>query len=220
MLAASHLRPVLFFQHCDARATQVVSSATHSITHQQAPPSTFVANTVCVEQVTSCAHYRSTWMHSVEGHAYLGIQAVHGTRGDDIPAPMDQESSDIHVFRSGCASTAFTPITTQRDTSNNMNQAYDLSFLLYLVQTCHLITRGGWARANIRGSGQIVHDAGQDMWRAAECSRVFPAFDASSLRQECVPMSATNAPAVPDCANFVRRNHRFTLHYCIDSLRT
>ena len=140
-------------------------------------------------------------MHGVEGQSYLGIQAVKGTRGDDIPTPLGQESSDVHVFRSGCASAAFAPMTTQQDPSSNMSGAYDLSFLLYLVQTCHLIARGGWVRANIRGSGQIVHNAGQDMWQAAECSRVFPNFDASSLRRECVPMSATNAPAVPDCAN-------------------
>lgn len=188
------------FQHCDVRAAQVVSSPIRTSTCQQVSSSTFVANTYCVEQVTSCAHYRSTWMQSVEGQAYLGIQAVKGTRGDDIPAPLDLESSDVHVFRSGCVSAAFTPVATQQDPSSNMNRAYDLSFLLYLVQTCHLIARGGWVRANIRGSGQIVNYAGQDMWQAADCPRVFPKFDVSSLRRECVPMSATNAPAVPDCA--------------------
>lgn len=55
-------------------------------------------------------------------------------------------------------------------------QVYDFSFLLYLAQSCHLMTVGGWHAENMRGSGQITQKLPEDMWQATGCAQIFPGF--------------------------------------------
>ena len=84
------------------------------------------------------------------------------------------------LFYSRCASTM--DLSAQHPA---VDQIYDFSFMMYLAQTCHMITEGGWFRDNVRGSGQILHDDPTAMWHAAGCAKLFVGFNATFTAPKC-----------------------------------
>jgi hypothetical protein len=127
----------------------------------------------------------------------MAIQEVEGvTELYAIPTALHgAEDNRTHLFRSGCASTM--DLTAQHP---SVEEIHDFSFLLYLAQTCHMITQGGYFLENIRGSGQILHDDPVAMWNAAGCEEIYPGFNASAsdceMKEGVVVGSAVIAQAV------------------------
>lgn len=49
--------------------------------------------------------------------------------------------------------------------------------MIYLAQTCRMMTQGGFFKNNVKGSGQIADAAPATMWRAAGCDDIYPGYD-------------------------------------------
>ena len=59
-----------------------------------------------------------------------------------------------------------------------MNTAPTLiRYMLYLAQTCRMMTEDGYFKDNIKGSGQIADGDPASMWRAAGCFDIYPGYD-------------------------------------------
>jgi hypothetical protein len=69
-------------------------------------------------------------------------------------------------------------LTTRHPT---VDQVHDFSFMLYLAQTCRMITEGGYFKNNVHGSGQIRDGSRPAMWQQAGCSQIFPGFDVDNV---------------------------------------
>jgi hypothetical protein len=49
--------------------------------------------------------------------------------------------------------------------------------MVYLAQTCRMITMGGYFKNNVEGSGQITDALPATMWRQVGCDDIYPGYD-------------------------------------------
>ena len=55
--------------------------------------------------------------------------------------------------------------------------SFIIRYMIYLAQTCRMITQGGYYKSNVKGSGQIPDAAPATMWRQAGCDDIYPGYD-------------------------------------------
>ena len=63
----------------------------------------------------------------------------------------------------------------------------EIRYMIYLAQTCRMITEGGFFKNNVKGSGQIADAHPAEMWRAAGCADIYPDYDGLSLARSLPP---------------------------------